>query len=175
MTGRPVAAASGGGVTATDSSNVRSVLGHFCSGVIVVTASTLNGPVGLTCQSFASLSLEPQLVALFVSHRSTSWPRIREVGRFCINILASDHVELSSRFAVSGGDKFADVPWSPAPSGAPILDGVCAWIDCTIDAEYPGGDHHIVVGRVEMLDANTEALPLLFYRGGYRRLADTEA
>lgn len=153
---------------------LRGVLGHFCSGVVVVTSAAPDGPVGFTCQSFASLSLEPPLVAFFASHRSTSWPRIRDVGRFCVNVLASDHVELSTRFAVSGGDKFAGVRWSTAPSGAPILDGVCAWLDCTLEAEHPGGDHHMVVARVEALDATAESAPLVFYRGGYRLLSDNE-
>lgn len=153
---------------------MRAVLGQFCSGVVVVTAAAPDGPVGFTCQSFASLSLDPPLVAFFASHGSTSWPRIREVGRFCVNVLASEHVELSTRFAVSGGDKFARIRWSPSPSGSPILEGVCAWVDCTLEAEHPGGDHDIVVGRVEALDATAEAPPLLFYRGTYRLLAEPE-
>lgn len=157
------------------SAAMRAVLGQFCSGVVVVTAAAADGPVGFTCQSFASLSLEPPLVAFFASHGSTTWPRIREVGRFCVNVLASDHVDLSTRFAVSGGDKFAGVRWSTAPSGAPVLEGVCAWVDCTLDAEHPGGDHDIVIGRVDALEATPDAPPLLFYRGTYRLLADTEA
>lgn len=149
---------------------MRSVLGRFCSGVVVVTSLVPSGPIGFTCQSFASLSLDPPLVSFFASHRSTTWPRIRDVGWFCVNILASGHEEVSNRFAVSGGDKFAGVPWRPAPSGAPVLDNVCAWVDCTLEAEHPGGDHHIVVGRVGALDVTDDALPLVFYRGAYRTL-----
>ena len=168
------AAAARGGPATVSGDSMRAVLGQFCSGVVVVTAAAPDGPVGFTCQSFASLSLDPPLVAFFASRGSTSWPRIRDVGRFCVNVLASDHAELSTRFAVSGGDKFAGVPWSPAPSGAPILEGVCAWIDCTLESEHPGGDHHIVVGRVSALDALPDAPPLLFYRGAYRLLADAD-
>lgn len=150
---------------------MRAVLGQFCSGVVVVTAFGPDGPLGFTCQSFASLSLDPPLVAFFASHRSTTWPHIRQVGRFCVNVLAADHASLSDRFAVSGSDKFAGVPWVPAPSGAPILQGVCAWIDCALEAEHPGGDHHIVVGRVQSLESDAEARPLVFYRGDYRLLS----
>jgi flavin reductase (DIM6/NTAB) family NADH-FMN oxidoreductase RutF len=149
---------------------MRFVLGRFCSGVVVVTSMGADGPVGFTCQSFASLSLDPPLVSFFASHGSKTWPRIRSVGWFCVNILASGHEEISGRFAVSGADKFAGVAWRPAPSGAPVLDDVCAWVDCTLEAEYPGGDHDIVVGRVRSLDASDDVLPLVFYRGGYRSL-----
>ena len=149
---------------------LRSVLGRFCSGVVVVTAMTPEGPAGFTCQSFASLSLDPPLVAFFASHGSTTWPRIRSAGKFCINILALGHEELSTWFALSGTKKFAGVPWRPAPSGAPVLPNVCAWVDCRLEAEYPGGDHHIVVGRVQALESADESLPLVYYRGGYRAL-----
>lgn len=149
---------------------MRSVLGRFCSGVVIVTAIGDGGPMGFTCQAFASLSLDPPLVSFFASHGSTTWPRIRDVGRFCVNVLAAGHEELSDRFAVSGSEKFAGVAWQPAPSGAPVLHGVCAWVDCTLHAEHPGGDHHIVVGRVQALGASDDAQPLVYYRGSYRSL-----
>jgi flavin reductase (DIM6/NTAB) family NADH-FMN oxidoreductase RutF len=146
---------------------MREVLGHFVSGVVVVTAQGPDGPLGFTCQSFASLSLDPPLISFAPSRTSSTWPRIREVGRFCVNILAADHQEISNAFARSGTDKYAGMHWRPAPSGAPILDGVSAWIDCTLWAEYDGGDHTIVVGRVTDLGAEPARLPLTFYRGGY--------
>ena len=148
---------------------MRDVLGHFATGVVVVTARADGGSLqGFTCQSFASLSLDPPLVSFAPSRASTTWPRIRGVGAFCVNVLAADHRELSVGFARSGAlDKFAGVDWCPAPSGAPVLEGVSAWIDCTLWAEYDGGDHTIVVGRVHDLGADPSRLPLLFYRGGY--------
>lgn len=146
---------------------MRAVLGHFASGVVVITASGPDGPLGFTCQSFSSLSLEPPLVTFCPARSSTTWPRIREVGRFCVNVLADDHAELSTAFARSGTDKYAGVRWAPAPSGAPILDGVAAWIDCSLGHEYPGGDHTIVAGRVHDLGADGTRLPLLFHRGAY--------
>jgi 3-hydroxy-9,10-secoandrosta-1,3,5(10)-triene-9,17-dione monooxygenase reductase component len=149
---------------------MRDVLGHFATGVVVVTARAADGtPLGFTCQSFASLSLDPPLVSFAPARTSSTWPRIREAGTFCVNVLAEDHRDLSIGFARSGGgvDKFAGVDWFPAPSGAPVLEGVSAWIDCTLWAEHDGGDHTIAVGRVHDLGADPGRLPLLFYRGGY--------
>jgi 3-hydroxy-9,10-secoandrosta-1,3,5(10)-triene-9,17-dione monooxygenase reductase component len=150
-----------------DPTHMRHVLGHFASGIVVITAMTADGPAGFTCQSFSSLSLEPPLVAFSPARTSSTWPRIRGTGHFCVNVLADDHRDLSGAFARSGTDKFAGVSWAPAPSGAPHLDGVVAWIDCTLHEEFPGGDHTIVVGRVHALDADTSLAPLLFHRGAY--------
>jgi flavin reductase (DIM6/NTAB) family NADH-FMN oxidoreductase RutF len=146
---------------------MREVLGHFASGIVVVTAAGPDGPAGFTCQSFSSLSLDPPLVVFSPAKTSSTWPKIREVGRFCVNVLAADHEELSSAFARSGADKYVGVSWSPAPSGAPILDGVAAWIDCSLEHEYPGGDHTMVAGRVHDLAADETRSPLLFHRGAY--------
>jgi flavin reductase (DIM6/NTAB) family NADH-FMN oxidoreductase RutF len=153
---------------------MREVLGHFVSGIVVVTATGQDGPIGFTCQSFASLSLDPPLVTFAPARSSSTWPRIREVGAFCVNVLAADHQELSVGFSRSGVDKFAGVPWQPAPSGAPILDGVSAWIDCALWNEYDGGDHTIAIGLVSDLGADPARLPLLYYRGRYGVTADPE-
>lgn len=157
-------------MTAFDVAAFRRALGHFASGVVVVTAAGRDGPLGFTCQSFASLSIDPPLVSFNPSRFSTTWPRIRAVGRFCVNVLAEDHRGHSDRFARSGVDKYAGVRWTPGPSGAPVLDGVCAWIDCTLWDEYDGGDHTIAVGRVRALDADVARTPLLFHRGAYRTI-----
>jgi 3-hydroxy-9,10-secoandrosta-1,3,5(10)-triene-9,17-dione monooxygenase reductase component len=146
---------------------LREVLGHFASGVVVVTAAGPDGPLGFTCQSFASLSLDPALISFSPSRTSSTWPRIREVGAFCVNVLAADQQHLSAGFARSGVDKFAGVTWWPGPDGAPVLDGVCAWIGCTLWREYDGGDHTIVAARVRDLGADATRTPLLFHRGRY--------
>ena len=148
---------------------MRSVLGHFVSGIVVITAVGPDGPLGFTCQSFASLSLDPPLISFAPARTSTTWPRIRAVGAFCVNVLAEGHEDVSAGFARSGTDKFAGVRWAPAPSGAPVLDGVSAWIDCTLYDEHDGGDHTIAVGRVLDLGADESRSPLLFYRGRYGR------
>lgn len=148
----------------------RHVLGHFASGVTVITTPDEDGggPAGFACQSFSSLSLDPPLVTFLVARTSTTWPRIGRAGVFCVNILAAGQGELCRAFAVSGADKFAGVEWDPAPvTGSPLLRGSLAWIDCGIHAVHTGGDHLIVVGRVNDLAADPDAEPLLFYRGGF--------
>jgi flavin reductase (DIM6/NTAB) family NADH-FMN oxidoreductase RutF len=149
---------------------MRQIMGSFCSGVTIVTAQTAAGPVGFTCQSFTSLSLEPPLVTFNPSVTSTSWPKIRETGSFCVNVLGTEQQELSRTFARSGADKFAGVEHRPTERGNPILDAALAWIDCTLHAEHDGGDHTIVVGEVLGMHAQEDAEPLIFYRGGYARL-----
>ncbi|MFD5690904.1 flavin reductase family protein [Streptomyces rubiginosohelvolus] len=150
----------------------RRVLGHFASGVTVVTARDADGPTGFACQSFASLSLDPPLVSFMVARTSTTWPRIARAGVFCVNILGAEQGALCRGFAVSGADKFAGVPYGEAPAtGSPLLDSVPAWIDCRIHAVHTGGDHLIVVGRVEALGAEEEGEPLLFHRGAFGRLS----
>jgi 3-hydroxy-9,10-secoandrosta-1,3,5(10)-triene-9,17-dione monooxygenase reductase component len=146
---------------------LRDVLGHVVSGIVVVTAAGPDGPLGFTCQSFTSLSLEPPLVSLAPARTSTTWPRIRAVGTFCVNVLAAGHEDVSAAFARSGVDKFVGVAWTPGPSGAPVLEGVSAWVDCALWAEYDGGDHTIAVGRVRDLGADPSRPPLLYYRGRY--------
>ncbi|MFC4944377.1 flavin reductase family protein [Pseudonocardia sp. GCM10023141] len=154
---------------------MRDVLGHFVTGIVVITASGPDGAIGFTCQSFSSLSLDPPLVSFSPARSSTTWPRIREIGTFCINVLAADHQDVSRGFARSGIDKFEGVEWRPAPSsGAPVLSGVSAWVDCALWAEHDGGDHTIAVGRVLDLGADPSRLPLLFYRGRYGVTADPE-
>ena len=150
---------------------MREVLGHFASGVTVVTAVTDDGPIGFTCQSFSSLSLDPPLVVFAPARTSTTWPRLRTIGRFCVNVLAEHQTALSRSFARSGVDKFAGVPWSPSPHGSPVLGDVVAWLDCTLWAEYDGGDHTVAVARVVDLGADPGRPPLLFHRGRYGLLS----
>lgn len=144
----------------------RAALGHFASGVVVITSLHEGRPTGLTCQSFFSLSLEPPLIALAPGKSSTSWPKVAEAGSFCANVLADDQEVLARTFANSGTDKFAGVGWSPAPSGLPRLHGAIAWIDGHIDTVHDGGDHYLVVASVVGLETGP-GHPLLFYRGGF--------
>jgi 3-hydroxy-9,10-secoandrosta-1,3,5(10)-triene-9,17-dione monooxygenase reductase component len=150
---------------------MREVLGHFASGLTIITASTDRGPIGFTCQSFASLSLEPALVTFAPARSSTSWPAIRATTKFCINVLPEEHRDLSGKFARSGTDKFSGVIYSNSPLGNPVLDNALAWIDCQLYEEYDGGDHTIVLGKVRAMDARSDAEPLLFFKGEYLRAA----
>ncbi|MEO5678570.1 MAG: flavin reductase family protein [Acidimicrobiales bacterium] len=152
-----------------DSVTFRTVLGHFCSGITVVTAVDGGVPVGLTCQSFSSVSLDPPLVLFVPAKAASSWPRIRHAGHFCANVLGEAQEELARRFAIKGADKFAGVGWRPGPSGAPVLDGCLAHVDCSLEAVHDGGDHDIVIGRVLDLAVTADGGPLLFFRGGYGR------
>ncbi|MFI9546968.1 flavin reductase family protein [Streptomyces sp. NPDC052016] len=154
-----------------DPGEFRRVLGHFATGVSVITAPAADDedtPAGFACQSFSSLSLDPPLVAFMVGRTSATWPRIARSGVFCVNVLSAAQAGLCRAFAVSGADKFAGVAHDRAPaSGSPRLAGTLAWIDCTIHAVHTGGDHLIVVGRVEALGTGEEAAPLLFHKGRF--------
>jgi flavin reductase (DIM6/NTAB) family NADH-FMN oxidoreductase RutF len=149
-----------------DQGTFRVVLGHFASGVVLITGFDGDAPAGLTCQSFFSLSLDPPLVAIAPGKSSTSWPKIVKSGYFCANILSADQEGVAWTFSQTGVDKFAGVGWSPAANGAPRLHGSLAWIDCRIDQVHEAGDHYLVVARVEGLEMG-EGQPLLFYRGGF--------
>jgi 3-hydroxy-9,10-secoandrosta-1,3,5(10)-triene-9,17-dione monooxygenase reductase component len=148
----------------------RQTLGHFATGVTVVTALDRTEPVGFACQAFAALSLDPPLVLFCPGRQSRTWPLIERAGCFCVNVLSYAQRGISTVFGTAGADKFAAVPWSPAPSGAPVLDGVLTWIDCAVAAVHEAGDHFVVTGRVTALGGNRDdrdERPLLFYRGGY--------
>jgi 3-hydroxy-9,10-secoandrosta-1,3,5(10)-triene-9,17-dione monooxygenase reductase component len=167
MTGSP-----DGAPRIVDPAAMREVLGHFVSGVTVVTALTDEGPIGFTCQSFSSLSLDPPLVAFAPGRASRTWPRLRSIGRFCVNVLAEGQDDVSRNFARSGGDKFAAVRWTPSVHGSPVLDDVVAWIDGELWAEYDGGDHTLAVARVLDLGADPRRRPLLYHRGAYGLLQE---
>jgi flavin reductase (DIM6/NTAB) family NADH-FMN oxidoreductase RutF/DNA-binding IclR family transcriptional regulator len=155
-----------------DRQKFRQVLGHFPTGVAVVTGIDAGGqPAGMAVGSFTSVSLDPPLVAFMPDRSSTSWPRFRDGGSFCVNILGAEQESVCRIFASRGGDKFADLAWRPAGSGAPLLDGVLAWIDCDTEVVHEAGDHYIVIGRVRDLDIGTPALPLVFFQGGYGRFS----
>ena len=151
-----------------DPGRFRHVLGHFPTGVVVVTAMREeSGPVGMAVGSFTSVSLDPPLVAFLPDRSSTSFPKIRAAGSFCINVLADDQEHVCRAFAARGGNKYGQATWQRAGSGAPVLDGVVAWIDCDIEQILEAGDHYIVLGRVRDLAVQNTTSPLLFFRGGY--------
>jgi 3-hydroxy-9,10-secoandrosta-1,3,5(10)-triene-9,17-dione monooxygenase reductase component len=159
-------------VAGLSSSRFREVLGHFASGLTVVTAVDSDGPAGFTCQAFMSLSLEPPLVALAPGKSSTTWPRIAPVGQFCINVMSERQEALCRDFAVSGadkGDKFSGVGWNPGPGGAPVLEGALAWVGCRLLRSHDAGDHELVIAEVTDTWVDPSGRPLLFYRGGFGR------
>lgn len=151
----------------------RQAIGSYGSGVTLVTGRAPDGAMaGMTCQSFHSLSLDPPLVAFFARRTSRSYQTLRDLDRFCINILAQDQAGLALQFARSGGDKWRDVEWTPDAFGQPVIAGSIASFSCHRYAEYPGGDHIINVSRPESLRADPRGKPLLFFRSRFSELAE---
>jgi 3-hydroxy-9,10-secoandrosta-1,3,5(10)-triene-9,17-dione monooxygenase reductase component len=155
-------------VSGLDQARFREVLGHFATGVTIVTALEEGEPVGFSCQSFAALSLNPPMVILAPAKSSTSWPRIARAGAFCVNILGEHQEAICRAFAISGGDKFDGVDWTPGVTGSPLITGCLASVECTLGAIYEGGDHELVTGHVVTMEIG-EGSPLIFYRSGFGR------
>ena len=153
-----------------DEFHFRQVMSHFASGVTVVTTELEGQLYGLTVSSFASLSLEPQLVLICIDNKLATHDILHSAGRFAVNILKQEQSDLSRRFATRDADKFKGVAYHFGQLNLPLLDGVLATIECSVHSTAPGGDHTIFVG--EVMDAQIgEGAPLLYYRSGYRDLA----
>jgi 3-hydroxy-9,10-secoandrosta-1,3,5(10)-triene-9,17-dione monooxygenase reductase component len=149
--------------------DLRRTCAAWPTGIAVVTGADRDGgPVGLAVNSFASLSLAPPLVLFCAALTSTTWPHIRDSGRFAVNVLAADQQQVARVFAKSGGDKFAGLAWRHR-DGLPELHGIAAVLRCSLAAVHPGGDHEIAVGRVESVDVRGTA-PLVFHDGAIRPL-----
>ncbi|MFD5625603.1 flavin reductase family protein [Streptomyces sp. NPDC127072] len=146
----------------------RNVLGHFPTSVVAITTTDADQrPQGLVVGTFMSVSLEPPLVSFLVDSSSTTLRTIRAAGRFCGNSLAGNQERLSRRLAARGTDRFEGVTWKASPLGNPVLDGIVAWVDCSLEQVVEIGDHFLVVGRVRHLRVESKRTPLLFFRGGY--------
>lgn len=154
----------------------RQVLGHYPTGVSVITSADDDGrpAAGMVVGTFTSVSLDPPLVAFLPDKDSTSWPLIAETGRFCVNVLGAEQEALCRKFSARGGDKFDGVAWHLSPSGSPVLEGVVAWVDCRIEQIVESGDHYIVVGRVLDLAVATDTLPLTFHRGSFGQVTPVD-
>jgi len=154
-----------------DPREFRRVLGHFVTGVAVAAAfdPALERPCGLTVNAVASVSLRPPLVLVCVDRASDSHDGFLRAGSFSLNVLAAEQVQVARRFsALDVAEKFRGVGYRKESTGAPVLEGVLAWLDCRTWATYPGGDHTIFVGEVVAADAR-EGVPLVYYQGGYGR------
>lgn len=147
----------------------RDVLGQYASGVTIVTSLQGETPVGMTCQSFTSVSLDPPLVMFIPARTSRAWPLMQRAGHFCVNFLSADQAEVSNVMASKGADKFAGLEWSTSKTGAPLLDGVIGYVDCTVHTVHEAGDHYVVIGRVQDMDlSESRGEPLLYFEGSYR-------
>ncbi|MGW2341366.1 flavin reductase family protein [Streptomyces sp. NPDC001661] len=147
---------------------MRRAMGAFATGVTVVTGLDVQGdPVGFACQSFASVSLDPPLILFCADHRGRTWPRIRETGRFCVNVLAEDQADLCKRFGSGKGAKFAGLDWDVSHWGTPALRGVLMRAHAEVHDVHVTGDHDVVVGRVLGLETGDDQRPMLFFRGHF--------
>ena len=151
---------------AIDGERLRHVLGHLPTGVAVIAVFGEDGPAGMAVNSVASVSLDPPLILFCPARSSTTWPSLRAAGRFCVNVMASQHEEITRRFARRGADRFAGVDYRERSTGPGLTDAL-AWIDCRIEAEHDAGDHTIVVARVLAMEAAPGGDPLVFFRGRY--------
>lgn len=155
-----------------DPQEFRDTLSLYPSGVTVISSMLGGAPVGFTCQAFYSVSLEPQLVSFSVMNTSASYPRVRQSGRFVVNLLGDQQRHLSDQFARSGTDKWRGITWESTPSGLPAISDTLGWLECTIWDEHVAGDHLIVIGEVSALhaDASQSRNPLVFFDRTYRQL-----
>jgi len=171
------------GVTAADPprfdrAHFRSVLGHFPTGVTVVTGLAEELPTGFTIGSFTSISLDPPLVGFFPMTSSDTWAAMAPHGHFCVNVLRDDQADLCWRFAKGEVDdgRFEGVAWRPSSTGCPVIESVGAWIDCRVTDTIELGDHYLVVGAVVELDHHQDThAPLVFYRGTVGGFAAADA
>lgn len=155
-----------------DPASLRTVLGNFATGVTVVTATTPDGPVGMTANSFTSVSLEPPLVLFCAARSSRTYPQIQRASAFAVNILACGQEHVSSVFARRDVNRFARVETHTDATGAPILTEAMAYLDCWISDRIERGDHVIVLGEVESVGMRQDDRePLVFFRGGYHQPA----
>jgi 3-hydroxy-9,10-secoandrosta-1,3,5(10)-triene-9,17-dione monooxygenase reductase component len=150
----------------------RAVMGHFATGVAVVTATGPEGPVGMTANAVCSLSLEPLLLLVCFANGARTLRVVRETERFGVNVLEAGQEELARRFAskLPEAEKFQGVPHT-VHDGIPVLQDALAWVGCTLDRLTPGGDHTIGIGAVRAAEAGNRHDPLIWFRGGYGGLA----
>ncbi len=155
--------------SAIDPRDFRNALGTFATGVTIVTAMSAGGtPYGVTCNSFASVSLNPPLVLWSLGMFSQGLTIFQNASHFVVNVLGASQQALASQFAKSSGDKFAGVTWAPGLGNAPVLADAVASFQCRAANRYYGGDHVIFLGAVEAYAYNRQE-PLLFARGGFGR------
>ncbi len=154
-----------------DKRHFRDVMGTFATGVTIITTIVDGVTHGITANSFTSVSLDPPLVLFCLGCSSTNFDAFMTTDCFAVNILADGQSELSSRFAMYEGDRFEGIRWSHWTTGAPILDGVVAAIDCHCEARHDAGDHILIIGRAARAELLTDVPPLLFHRGAYGSMA----
>jgi len=157
------------------SRDLRNAFGLFPTGIAVVTALDKDELIGITVNSFTSVSLEPPLVSFNIAQSLRSFEIFSRLKEFNINLLMRDQHHLSTRFAQAGTDKWSNVEYHFNDSGHPVLVPNLAVFHCSRYALYEAGDHRIVIGRVDAFDTNDQGDPLVYYRGAYNHLGDPKA
>lgn len=151
-----------------EAAEFRQVLGYYPTGVSAITAMGADGqPIGMVVGTFSSVSLDPPLVGFLPDKNSSTWPRLEAAGRFCVNVLASDQLDVCRQLAGKGPDKFAEVEYTVSDHNLPVIARALATIECALHSVTDAGDHYFVLGRVLRLEAVREADPMLFFRGRY--------
>jgi 3-hydroxy-9,10-secoandrosta-1,3,5(10)-triene-9,17-dione monooxygenase reductase component len=161
------------------SDTFRRVLGHFVTGVTVVSALDGERPFGITVNALSSVSLDPPLVMVALDRRRFLTPIVRRAGRYAVNILSEDQQALSDCFAGAAvtpdRDAFCGAAWTPGPTGLPLLEGAIATLECTVTETFQAGDHELFVARVDSVgNAEPHPMPLLYYRRQYLRIQRAE-
>lgn len=158
-----------------EATHYRHVLSHFATGVTVITSSYQGQPVGFTVNSFCSVSLEPMLVSFCASNSSGTWPLIKAAGNFCVNILSENQREVCATFTRKGAaDRFLQTNYRLSASGLPVINGILAWIECSIETVLPAGDHVIVLGQVYNLERVADNNPLVWSKGRFGTFIEKE-
>ncbi|HVW43577.1 MAG TPA: flavin reductase family protein [Amycolatopsis sp.] len=155
----------------TDAGLLRRAFGCFPSGVTAVSAMVGDEAVGMAASSFTSVSVAPPLVSVCVQDSSATWPRLRYRPRIGLSVLAEGHDQACRNLSRKTGDRFAGVDWEVAAGGGVFVHGATAWLDCSLYAEVPAGDHSIALLEIHGLRADPEAAPLVFHGSRFRRLA----
>ncbi|WP_345783241.1 flavin reductase family protein [Actinomycetospora termitidis] len=153
-----------------DVAELRRVFSCFPSGIAAVCTLTDDGPAGLAASSFTTVSIDPPLVSVCIQNTSTTWPVLRGHPRIGISVLAQDHESLGRQLASKHGDRFAGVAWEATSQGAVHVHGSTAWLDCSLHAEVPAGDHLIALLEIHRMSADPAAAPLIFHASTFRRL-----
>lgn len=166
----PFAAPHGAPLRPGDPAAYRAVMGAFPTGVTVMTVQSGEDRAGCTASSFNTVSMDPPLILWSLGLRAPSLPLFRSAGHFAVNILAEGQQALARQFSRPAPDKFAGVPLRPGITGAPLIEGAIAHIECRVWARHPGGDHEIMLGEVVALSRG-DGRPLVFSGGGFHGLA----
>jgi flavin reductase (DIM6/NTAB) family NADH-FMN oxidoreductase RutF len=151
---------------------LRDVYGQFPSGVAAVCASVDGSLVGMAVSSFTSVSVEPPLVSVCIANTSTTWPVLRAGRRLGVSVLGQAHEEACRRLAARTDDRFRELDLHVSDHGAVLIDGAPAWLDCRVEAEYPAGDHTLVLLRIAGFRIDLGTRPLIFHRSVFRQLVD---